>query len=51
MDCARDVAGCVEENVFVALDDAGARRVEIRLEPLGRDEDFGCAYWNGSLIG
>jgi hypothetical protein len=44
LDRTRDVPHLVEENILVALDDPDLGIVEMLLDPVGRDEDLGCAY-------
>ncbi len=39
--CSRDVAGVVEQDVLIALDDSQRRVVEMLGEPVRADENFG----------
>ena len=43
LDGAGDVAHVVEQDVLVALDDPDLGVVEVLLDPVGRDEDFGVS--------
>ena len=45
LDRARDVAGLVEQHVFIGLDDDEAGRAEVGLEPVARDEPL----WMGEV--